>query len=301
VLDGISLDQLRAFITAADTGSFSAAARRLGRAQSAVSQSIANLEAQIGMPLFDRQGRYPLLTEQGRQLLGDARTVSGGIDALKARAKGMAAGLEPELSVVLDVMFPMQALTAAASAFLESFPLTPLRLYVEAVGAVPQAVMDGRCGLGVMGSIPLTIPGLAREALRSVRMMTVVAPSHPLAHLRGPVPNSDLSKHVQLVLTDRSALSDGMEFEVRSPRTWRFADLGAKHAFLRAGLGWGGMPLSTIEADLAAGILVEIEIEGIPPTGLQMPMFAIYRADSPPGPAGRWVIDRLKQCDGRER
>src|SRR3984885_7074207 len=101
MLDGVSLDQLRTFIAAADAGSFSAAARRLNRAQSAVSQTISGLEARLRVNLFDRTGRYPLLTEQGRQILIDARTVAAGIDQLKARAKGMAGGREAELSVAV--------------------------------------------------------------------------------------------------------------------------------------------------------------------------------------------------------
>ena len=75
---------------------------------------------------------------------------------------------------------------------------------------------------------------------------------------------------------------------------WRLADLGAKHAFLRAGLGWGGMPVGVIETDLANGSLVKIEIEDIPDTTLVMPMSAVFRTDTPPGPAGRWLIERLK-------
>ena len=62
MLDGISLDQLTTFVTAAEAGSFSAAGRKLGRAQSVVSQNLANLEAQLGLQLFDRSGRYPALT-----------------------------------------------------------------------------------------------------------------------------------------------------------------------------------------------------------------------------------------------
>src|SRR5882762_5962486 len=103
VLDGVSLDQLRSFIAAVDEGSFSAAARRLRRAQSAVSELVSNLEDQIGVMLFDRSGRYPKLTSEGAVLLADARGIVAGVDFMKARAKGIAAGLEPELSVVIDV------------------------------------------------------------------------------------------------------------------------------------------------------------------------------------------------------
>ena len=294
MIDGISLDQLRTFIAAAEEGSFSAAGRRLGRAQSVVSQTIANLEAQLGLALFERSGRYPELTGQGRILLADARAVVRVTDGLKARAKGMAAGLEAELSVVIDVMFPMSALTKAAAAFGAAFPATPLRLYVEALGGVAEAVLSRRCGLGVMGSLPLERPDLVRERLLGVKMVFVTSPAHPLARYKGPIPQCTLAGHVQLVLTDRTELSQGQEFKVMSPRNWRLADLGAKHAFLREGLGWGGMPFAMVERDLLDGSLVEITLQDAETHGFIMPMFATYRADSPPGPAGRWLVEQFK-------
>jgi DNA-binding transcriptional LysR family regulator len=296
MLDSLSLDQLRSFIAAAEEGSFSAAGRRLNRAQSAVSQTILNLEAQLGVPLFDRTGRYPVLTGEGRILLADAKGVLRAADGLKARAKGMAAGLEPELSVVVDVMFPMRLLTKAAGSFGTVFPGTPLRLYVEALGGVANGVLSRQCALGVMGSLTLERPELVRERLLGVRMVAVASPRHPLALFRGPIPRCALAGHVQLVLTDRTALSEGQEFNVLSPRNWRLADMSAKHAFLCEGLGWGSMPFDMVERDLAEGALVEIELQDTDASTFIMPMFATYRTDAPPGPAGRWLIDRLKEA-----
>ncbi|MDB5394182.1 MAG: transcriptional regulator LysR family [Rhodospirillales bacterium] len=302
MLDGLSLDQLRTFIAAAEEGSFSAAGRRLGRAQSVVSHTIANLEDQLEVLLFDRSGRYPRLTDQGRILLGDARAVAGGIDSLKARAKSMAGGVEHELSVVMDVMFPMAVVTKLAGSFSQAFPATPLRLYVEALGGVAKALLDGRCDLGVMGTLAVDVSELVSERLVGVRMIMVASPDHPLARHPGLIGQCELSKHVQLVLTDRTELSAGQEFGVFSPRTWRLADLGAKHAFLRAGLGWGGMPATMVERDLAEGALVEIALEDAPAEGMTLAMSAAYRADAPPGPAGRWFVDQMKiltsQCPG---
>jgi DNA-binding transcriptional LysR family regulator len=295
MLDGVSLDQLRTFIAAAESGSFSAAGRRLSRAQSVVSQTIANLEEQLRVTLFDRTGRYPRLTDQGRVLLGDARAVAGGIDALKARAKSIAGGIEPELSVVMDVMVPMSVVTVLAASFGEAFPNTSLRLYVEALGGVAKALLDGQCNLGVMGTLAVGEPKLVAERLMSVHMAMVAAPDHPLAQIQGPVSRSELARHVQLVLTDRTELSAGRDFGVLSPRNWRLADLGAKHSFLRAGLGFGGMPAPMVERDIADGALKEIAIEDMPPEGMFLTMFAAWRLDTPPGPAGRWFIDRVKE------
>jgi len=303
MLDGLSLDQLRTFIAAADEGSFSAAGRRLGRAQSVVSQTLGQLEGQLGVKLFDRGARYPVLTEAGAALLPEARAVAGRMDRFKARARDLAGGLEPELSVAIDVMLPIDVFTHAVGDFQATFPDTPLRVHVEALGAVLQPVLDGRSAFAVMGTLPLVPPELIQERLLSLRMTMVAAPQHPLASHPAPIPRAELEHHVQLVLTDRSDLSRGKEFGVLSPRTWRLADLGAKHAFLRAGLGWGSMPRPMVEADLAAGRLVELDIQDAWPEGFMMPMLAVHRGDMPPGPAGRWLIERLKdtaaQCPGQ--
>ncbi len=299
MLDGVSVDQLRAFIAAVDERSFSAAARKLGRAQSAVSDLVRGLEMQLGVELFDRSGRYPQLTAAGTVLLAHAREVVSGINMMKSRAKGIAAGLEPELSVVIDVFFPIHAITDAAREFRDRFPNVPLRLYVEAMGGAYLPVLDRRASFGIVASLPDIPPSIVTERLDGIAFVTVAAPDHPLAADKGVIPRSNLAKHIQLVLTDRTELSQGRDFGVMSPETWRLADLFAKHAFLLNGLGWGNMPLHTVEADIESGRLVELKIEDVPSGGFKMPMFAVYRSDNPPGPAGRWLAERLKTGSGR--
>jgi DNA-binding transcriptional LysR family regulator len=294
MLDGVSLDQLRMFLAAVDEGSFSAAARRVMRTQSAVSEGVSNLEAQLGVTLFDRSGRYPKLTSEGVVLLGDARSAIAAIDGLKARAKGIAGGLEAELSVVVDVFLPIAATADAAHEFRTTFPNTPLRLYVEALGGAVQPVLDGRATVGIVGSLPLLPDSVAKERITEVTFAIVAAADHPLASYHGVIPAEELARHVQLVLTDRTVLSEGRQFGVMSPSTWRLADLFAKHAFLMSGLGFGGMPMHLVRKDIEDGRLVELSIEDVPPGGLVLPMYAIYRAAEPPGPAGRWMIEHLK-------
>ena len=291
MLDGISLDQLRTFVAAAEKGSFSAAGRVLGRAQSVVSQAIANLEALLGVTLFERTGRFPQLTPQGTSLLVDARRIVRDADTFKARAKSLSEGLEAELSIVIDVMFPQPRLASSLVDFKRRFPSTSLRLYVEALGAVAQLVLDGECSLGVTGTLPFPPPGLTAEPLLSAELVTVVAPTSSLARVGGPVPLHTVLDETQLVLTDRSRLTGGTDYGVQSRNVWRLADLGAKHALLREGLGWGHMPLWLVADDLSANRLVSITLEG--PSAGVMPFQAIYKAEVLPGPAGRWLKERL--------
>ena len=295
MLDGVSLDQLRTFIAAVDEGSFSAAARKLNRVQSAVSGWVGSLEQQIGVTLFDRSGRFPVLTEQGVLLLADARNIVAGVDTLKARARLMAGGMEAELSVVVDVFFPTADITRAAKAFAQRFPLTPLRLFVEGLGAGYQPVLDGRCSMGILAALPLAFPSLADERLTEIPLVAVAAQDHPLAQASGRIPRHELAKHVQLVLTDRSSLMAGKDYGVSSPTTWRLADLSTKHAFLRDGVGWGSMPLHMVQADVRAGTLVILDTEEMARTGFPLAISAVHRAAAPPGPAGRWFVDCLRQ------
>jgi DNA-binding transcriptional LysR family regulator len=299
MLDGVSLDQLRTFIAAADEGSFSAAGRRLKRAQSVVSQTLANLEGQIGVNLFDRRGRYPVLTVQGRALLTEARAAVGGVELFKSRAKTLAGGLEPELNVVVDIMFPVAALISGVTAFHEKFPSTVLRLHIGASGGVVEPVLDGRCSIGIVGSYTLAPPQLDCERLMPVSVVAVVSPRHPLASHIGPIPTAALAEHIQLVHTDPSDASRICEFGPVSPRAWFISHLADKQAFLRSGLGFGSLPLPMVEEDLASGALVRIKLEDTPPEGHVVVMSAAYRKDIPQGPAVRWFIDHLKQDDVR--
>jgi DNA-binding transcriptional LysR family regulator len=137
-------------------------------------------------------------------------------------------------------------------------------------------------------------PHMTTEPLADVPFVLVASSAHPLALCRGVIPRSELAKHVQLVLTDRSELSAGKEVGVLSPSTWRLTDLYAKHAFLLKGLGWGGMPLHAVQADLDAKKLVKLRVEGKPTKGMSVPHSTVYPTSTPPGPAGRWLIEQLK-------
>ncbi|MEH2511643.1 DNA-binding transcriptional LysR family regulator [Nitrobacteraceae bacterium AZCC 1564] len=286
-----SLDQLQVFLTVVETGSFAAAGRRLGRATSAISYAVANLEAQLGVALFDReQTRKPTLTEAGMAVLSEARTLSVGVDNLRAKVRGLIEGLEAEVTLVVDVMLPTVRLVDAMQAFEAKFPTVSLRLHVEALGATTQIVDTGVAKIGVSGPIQLAASGIERIQIGSVELIPVAAPSHPLAKSKSNAPG-DARNHVQLVLTDRSTLTKGQDFGVIAVKTWRLADLGAKHALLRAGVGWGNMPEPMVRDDLKARRLVRLNLPDW--RGGSYALFAIHRTDSPPGPAASWMIQRF--------
>jgi DNA-binding transcriptional LysR family regulator len=286
-----SLDQLQVFLAVVDEGSFAGAARKLNRAVSAISYAISNLEAQLGLVLLEREGsRKPVLTEAGHAILADARLITADLQALRARALGLHSGLEPEVSVALDVMIPLDQVAGLLREFQETFPTVDLRLHVEALGGVAALLLDGRAQLGISGPAVTEHPDLERSDAGALLLVPVASPNHPLARV-GKLEPGAARAHLQLVLTDRSRLTEGRDFTVASPRTWRLADLGAKLELLREGIGWGNMPLGMVEDDLARGRLIRLQM----PDDIGGPyrLSAFWRRDDPPGPATKWLLDSL--------
>ena len=287
-----SLDQWRIFLAVAEQGSFGGAARHMGRAVSAISYGVQQIEAQLGVTLFSRQGsRKPQLTEAGRGLLAEARAITEASDALLAKTRSLHAGLESDLALVLDVMVPGEVTAPVLREFRRMFPTVALRLNIEALGAVTACLIDGEAQLALAGPVVSDHPALERQAIGEVELVPVAAPGHPLA--AGAIAPGDTRQHLQLVLSDRSRLTEGREFSVLSPLSWRLADLGAKHALLKEGIGWGNMPRHVVREDLASGRLVELDLPERP--GAQYVLSATWRRDARPGPATSWLIDALRE------
>ena len=286
-----TLDQLRLFIAVADHGSFGGAAKASGRAVSAVSYAIAQLEAALALTLFDREGsRRPVLTAAGEGLLAEARRVADGADALLAKARSLHAGQEPSLTLVIDVMVPGDVTAHVLGEFRRFFPTCALTLRIEGLGAVAACVIGGDADLAIGGPVIGDDPALERQAVGEIDLIPVAAPSHPLA--RAGVLPGESRRHLQLVLTDRSPLTEGREFSVLSPLTWRLGDLGAKHSLLKEGLGWGNMPRAMVAGDLASGALVELDLPEKP--GAHYRLSALWRRDMRLGPAASWLVDAFR-------
>ena len=288
-----TLDQLQVLVRVVEAGGFTAAAKAMNRAVSVISYTISNLELQLGVTLFDREtSRKPHLTEAGRVVLAEARTIVGNVDSLRATIAGMLQGLEGELHVVLDSLLPPTRVIDALTAFGTAFPTVTLHVHVETLGAVASLVLRKLAAIGISGPYA-EYDALSRISVGSFRMVPVAGRDHPLA---SPPPGSHVSgvarEHIQLVVYDRSPLTKGRDFSVSASRTWRLADLSAKHMLLKAGIGWGMMPLAMVADDLDSGVLIQLDIPDRIP--FDYPLDAIYRSDTPPGPAATWLIERFR-------
>jgi DNA-binding transcriptional LysR family regulator len=293
-MDSLTLDQFAVFAAVVAEGSFAGAARRMNRAQSAITYAIQKLEAQIGVQLFDRSAYRPELTEAGRALLPRARRILDDVDDFRLQAAGVTQGMESELSLVVDAFAP-DFLAPALKAFQDAFPLVQLRLAVEFFQATAQALEDGWADLALMTAPLRPPPGIEWIECDAVELVAVAAPEHPLAKVRGAIAPELLRDHLQLVLSARAELRDRRDYGVHAVRRWRVADMNLRYDLLRAGIGWCSMPRKLVAADLAAGRLVELKVlrwEGADRMP-RLPLVIAHRRDKALGPAARWLVQRL--------
>lgn len=305
MLDGLTLDQMRTFVAVAEAGSFRAGAARVNRAQSAVSHAIRNLEFQLGLSLFDRSGHRPTLTEGGAALLGDAKAILLKVDALRARAHGLESGVELEICLVADTLFPPHVAGAALLAMRERFPSVVVRLESKPLGGPLAAMRERSCSVGILVGEDFRDPTIAFHSLGHLSMVAVVASHHPLAKRASgsePVALTELADHLQIVLQDPTALSEGRDFHVLSPGRCRVNTQEAKQALVVAGLGWGRLPLWSVKRDLADGRLVRLPVAGLGQNGEDLSQaYLVHRIDQPLGPAARAFKDALMEQFGVAR
>ena len=259
-----TLEQLRQFVAAAEAGSFSAAARRLGRAQSAVSTSVGLLEADLGVELFDRSRRNATLTAAGAVMLQEARELLRQAGSLEQRALSFAAGREAQLSIALDEGLPYLVADQLLKELAERYPALELTQLNGTATEVADYVEQGRASLafhfdrGDPGSV------FAHRHLGNVAQGIFVAQAHPLAALP-EVGRNDLARHRQLLMQ-----MDGVDQVVLSPTVWR-ADSSYNIAAMAAnGVGWAILPLNIGEYEGFSSALVSVRC-----TDLFLPMLSV--------------------------
>lgn len=293
-LDTLTLDQIRLFVAVAEEGSFSGAARKYKRAQSAVSYGIANLEQALELSLFDRSGRRPILTPIGQSLMAEAQSILNSFHALRSKALGINQGLETEVSLVASAIAPPKLLIELASRFHLQFPDVSLRLQTDVMDEVAQCVIEGSSDIGIIGPVELNSKDLKRHFVCDQVMIPVVSSAHSLASKRKKLSREDFENELQVVIAHRGSRPSTKSANVYSSRTWRVADAHTKLQFIEAGLGWGYLPKELVESGLKSRRLKQLRLEAQGSKSLTISLYQIYKRDLQPGPATRWLQEFLR-------
>lgn len=240
-----TLEQLNSFVAAADRGSFSEAARSLGRAQSVVSTHVSTLEAELGVELFDRSARLPVLTEAGRELLAEAREVLRRSKRFEDKAIARYQGETGTLSIAVGDGVPFFLLTDTLTGLAQQYPFLRVRLLICPHAEAWQRVEDGDAQLALVYKSGSRRPDHCEGSWIATVNQVIVAPwNHPLAG-KTDISPSDLALYRQIVVGDSTR---GGLRHVMSTLTWESNDLMAALDMAWRGLGWTVLPEPLLQA-----------------------------------------------------
>lgn len=295
-----TLDQLEAFTTAAATGSFSAAARKLGKAQSAVSTAVSNLEIDLGLDLFDRTGKYPVITPAGKIFLREAETILSRCRAMNTKATVLAENVEARVRLAVSETLPSLAFKDGVllREFEAEFPETELEILSGSLNDVWGMIDQGRIDFGVMMPTGILQENRkSRSDYRIVGKMNFIPVAHPRYGLGRPgLDICALDLVLQIEVTSRAEEKE-TQLPVFSSRVWWVENEYLIRDLLLQGMGWGIMPEHLVKDDLDTGLLERVRVD-LGEAVFSIPIIMAWSKDRSLGLAGEWLFSAMEKYYG---
>ncbi|MEO9876948.1 MAG: LysR family transcriptional regulator [Anderseniella sp.] len=286
-----NIEHFRAFVLAAELGSFSAAARQMGKAQSAVSTAIANLEIDADVQLFDRSSRNPVLTAAGAALLPNARGILLGNQEFLARATSMSQGVESHLCVAIEQGISIKPLLGLLRDFSSAFAHVSLEILTPDSIDMATLLKRGRAELGLMIEQEGYPTGFQFRGVGYSRTVPVTARDHPLATL-AQVRHADLRKYRELVPQSRQSAETGRSDRRKSPSLWYAENPMLVMELVAQGFGWAELPYSIIADRIRTGELAPLNY-AFQQSDILQGVDAVWTEQRALGVAGQWMLNKL--------
>jgi DNA-binding transcriptional LysR family regulator len=253
----ITLEQWRALQAVVEAGGYAQAAERLHKSQSTLTYAVQQIQKLLGLQVFEIRGRKAVLTQAGQVLYRRAKTLLEEAAMLERGAAEMTQEWQPEIRLAVEVIFPTWLLLESLEAFARERPETRIELYETVLTGTQELLAEGRVDLGI-GSIEGT--GISGMALMPVRFIAVAAPSHALHQLGRKITERDLKRHRRIFIRDtgtqRKTEVSGVELR------WTVSNKATQIRAVTMGLGFAWLPDETIIAELRAGQLKALPLEG---------------------------------------
>ncbi|MBL5977648.1 LysR family transcriptional regulator [Comamonas sp. NyZ500] len=299
-----SADQVPLFLAVLDAGSFSAAARKLGRVPSAVSMAIAQLEAELDLQLFDRSGREPVPSAAARALEPQARLLAEQLQLLNWQAQALHAGLEERLTLAIAPELLATHWSEPLNRLVREFPALPIEVLAAPQADALELLHAGRAHLALVFERP-AIDG--REGFQEMGRETLVAVMSPqfelwqqalAEHEQGRTTRPQLT--VEQLAATRQVLVASRDPQQTDPRfvfarqLWRTDSHQAALSLIGAGLAWGWLPKGLVESHIGSGALMEIPVLNIS-NGTTLFVDWVWSKERAQGLAARRFVQLLRE------
>tara|TARA_R110000796_G_scaffold46008_2_gene111307 strand:- start:43646 stop:44527 length:882 start_codon:yes stop_codon:yes gene_type:complete len=251
-------ENVKVFLEVLDSGSFSAAARKLKRVPSAISMTMSQLEAELDMPLFDRSSREATPTVAALALEPKARQVQRQLRELQTQALQLHQGLEKRLTVAVAPELLSAGWNAPLARLSEEFPTLEVEIRSEPQADALKLLHEGEVQIALVFERPALDERERFQEFGSELLVAVVGPGYPLALLDGPLREEHLKNMRQIVVAS-GEIANADPRMVLSKQVWLTDSHLATLSMVQAGLGWAWLPKTLIQPLITNGSLIEIQ------------------------------------------
>jgi DNA-binding transcriptional LysR family regulator len=266
----ISIEVLETLDAIERRGSFAKAAEELNKATSAISYAVQKLEEQLDIALFQRLGRRSVLTPAGRLILAEGRDILQTTRRLADKAKEVATGWEPRISIGLESLYSFPDFFNVINDFLQAFPTVEIDISECVLNGGWEALEQGRVDLlvGSPGPVP-SQKGYRSVAMGRVELVPVIAAKHALAshalakkHDKKQNIDTVMGQLRRIVIHDTSfngiARSEGLSSD---GQMLYVQNMDQKIHAILAGIGIGNLPKHRVQGYLDKGVLLPLDIK----------------------------------------
>ncbi len=285
-----SSDNVQLFLAVLDHGSFSSAARALGRVPSAVSMQIAQLEAELDLILFERTTREVKPTAVALSLEPEARQLARQLRRLQQQVLNLHQGLERRLTLAVAPELLSAPWNVPLAQLAEEYPSLEVEVLSAPQTSILRSLHENQADLAILFERMGIDEREAFQEFASEVLIAVVAPSHPMAG--GPVRPDDLLDNRQIAVASRETRGVDPRLLV-SHKLWRTDSHLATLSLVQAGLGWAFLPRRLVETYVASGHLVALQFENMS-NQIRLWVDVVWLRDRPLGLGARRFIELMR-------
>jgi len=255
-----TLEQWRTLQAVVDYGGYSQAAEQLNKSQSSLNHAVAKLQAQLGIELLEVKGRKAYLTEQGEVLLRRSRHITKSVAELELLANNLENGWEPSLTIAREIIYPMDKLVDALSAFQPESRGTRITIVDSVITGTHELIKDQLVDIAISGGV--APKGFLSEPLCELDFLLVCHPEHPLASEPDIEDDLTLAQHLQIVIKDTGQAANIDLGWLKAEQRWTVSNFHEALAILNRNIGFCWIPKHLVDSLIETGQLCQLNLKG---------------------------------------
>jgi DNA-binding transcriptional LysR family regulator len=286
----VTLEQWRMFKAVVDHGGFNQAAKHIHKSQSSIHTAVKNIENAVNVSLFSISGKKTELTSDGKLILRRAEFLLDEANKIEEIAKSLARGVESNLRISIDEIFPHDLIYKALGEVSARYPHLRIDLVDNVLGGGIEQLEQKKVDIAIS---PLSRQKGVCEDLCQIEFIAVACPEHSLHHQSQTLTLESLKSARQIVVRDSALAQSQSQGWLLAEQRWTVSHIRNSIDLVCQGFGFAWLPLSLIENELGSDLLRALPLQN--GARRQTKLHLLFDDPALLGPAATLFVDKARE------